>query len=151
MQVPYLCVVSGRMELLPSFLCARFSAAAVISLASPVCCFRALLHFVQSAARPSQDIVSMSTAFISISYADIFISQVRVAGRSSAQCQLTVEDVFWNATRIRRMGGMCSLLSCPACSPCLAAIQECAGNTGIVVRPPSLSSQTAWGLSTLEP
>ena len=26
--------------------------------------FRALLHFVRSAARPSQDIVSMSTAFV---------------------------------------------------------------------------------------
>ena len=29
------------------------------------CCFRALLHFVRSAARPSQDIVSMSTAYSS--------------------------------------------------------------------------------------
>ena len=29
------------------------------------CCFRALLHFVQPAAMPSQDIVSMSTAFTS--------------------------------------------------------------------------------------
>ena len=62
------CVVSGRMELMPSFPCARFPAAAAISLSSPVlrCCFRALLHFVRSDARPSQDIVSMSTAFISL-------------------------------------------------------------------------------------
>ena len=61
-----ICVVSGRMELLPSFLRARFSAAAAISFSSPVsrCWFRALLHFVQSAAWPSQDIVSMSTAFM---------------------------------------------------------------------------------------
>ena len=46
----------------------RLSAAAVISLSSPVlrCCFRALLHFVRSAARPSQDMVSMSKAFISL-------------------------------------------------------------------------------------
>ena len=36
------------------------------------------------------------------------------------------------------------------CSPCLAAIQQCAGNTGIVDQP-SLSSQTAWGVSSLEP
>ena len=61
-------VVSGRVELLPSFLCARLSAAAAISLYSPVlrCYFRALLHFVRPAARPSQDIVSMSTAFMSL-------------------------------------------------------------------------------------
>ena len=44
----------GRMELLPSFLRARLSAAAAISLSSPVlrCCFRALLHSVRSAASP---------------------------------------------------------------------------------------------------
>ena len=43
-------------------LCDALSAAAVISLSSPVlrCCFRALLHPVRSAARPSQDIVSAS-------------------------------------------------------------------------------------------
>ena len=43
--ITHLCVVSGRMELLPSFLGARLSTAAVISLSSPVlrCCFRALL------------------------------------------------------------------------------------------------------------
>ena len=41
-------------------------AAAAISLYSPVlrCCFRVLLHFVLSAARPSQHIVSMSTSLI---------------------------------------------------------------------------------------
>ena len=45
---------------------ARLSVAAAISLYSPVfmCCFRAILQFVRSAARPSQYIVSMSTAFI---------------------------------------------------------------------------------------
>ena len=95
-QITHLCVVSGQMELLPSFLHARSSAAAVIGLSSPVlrCCFRALLHFVRSAARLSQDIVSMSTAFIS--YAGIFISHVRAAGGSPPQ--RTAEDVFWNAT-----------------------------------------------------
>ena len=68
-------VVTGRMELLPAFLRVRLSAAAVISLSSPVlrCCFRALLNFVRSAARPFQDVVTMSITFI-ISYADIFIS-----------------------------------------------------------------------------
>ena len=81
-----LCVVSSRMGLLPSFLRARLSAAAVISLSSPVprCCFRALLHFVRPATKPSQDTVSMSTAFV-------YLTQ-------TPQCQLTVEDVFWNAT-----------------------------------------------------
>ena len=48
----------------------------------------------------SKDIVSRSTAFIIMSYADIFISQVRAAGGSPPQSQLTVEDVFWNATII---------------------------------------------------
>ena len=90
LQTSNLCVVSGRMELLPSFVPARLSSAAAISFSSPVvrCCFRALLHFVRSGARLSQD----------ISYADIFISQVRAAGDSPPQSQLTVEDVFWNAT-----------------------------------------------------
>ena len=35
-----------------------------------------------------------------ISYADIVIRQVRAASGSPPQCQLTVEDVFWNATII---------------------------------------------------
>ena len=59
LQTSHLCVVSGRMKLLPSFLRARLSAAAAISFSSPVlrCCFRALLHFVRSVARQCQDIV----------------------------------------------------------------------------------------------
>ena len=99
LQTSHLCVVSGRMELLPSFLRARLSGAAAISLSSPVlrCCFRTRLHFVRSAARPSQDIVSMSTAFISLTQTS-FISKVRLAGGSPPQSQLSVEDVFWNAT-----------------------------------------------------
>ena len=99
LQVTHMCVVSGRMELLSSFLRARLSAATVISLSSSVLryCFTTLLHFVRSAARSSQDIVSMSTAFM-ISHADIFVTHVRAAGGSPNQCQLTVEDVFWNAT-----------------------------------------------------
>ena len=84
----FICVVSGRMELLPSFLRARLFAAAVMSLSSPVlrCCFRALPGH-------SVDIDSFH-----ISYADIFISQVMAAGCSLPQFQLTVDDVFWNAT-----------------------------------------------------
>ena len=99
LQITHMCVVVGRMELLPSFLRARLSAAAVISLSSPVlrCSFRALLHPVRSAARPSQDIVSMPTAFISLAQT-YYISQVRAASGSPPQCQLTVEDVFWDAT-----------------------------------------------------
>ena len=67
------------MELLSFFVRARLSAASVISLSFTVlrCFFRVLLHFVRSAAMPSQDIVSMSTAYIS--HADMFISKVRVA------------------------------------------------------------------------
>ena len=94
-----MCVVSCRMELLPFFLRARLSAAAVIDLSSTVlrCCFRALLHPVRSAARPSQDIVSMSTAFISLMQTSLYRRGGRPIG-SPPQCQLTAEDVFWNAT-----------------------------------------------------
>ena len=52
---------------------------------------------MRSAAKLSQDIVSMSTAFIY--YADILISQVRAFG-GSPRFQLTIDDVFWNATII---------------------------------------------------
>ena len=74
LQTSHLCVVSGWMDLLPSFLRARLSAAAAISLYSPVlrCCCRALLHFVRSDARPSRDIVSMSTAFISLTHTSLY-------------------------------------------------------------------------------
>ena len=41
---------------------------------------------------------SVDVDSLHISYADIFISQVRAADGSPPQCQLTVEDVFWNAT-----------------------------------------------------
>ena len=39
-----------------------------------------------------------------ISYADIFISQVRAAGGSPPQSQLPGEDVFWNATILHTTG-----------------------------------------------
>ena len=101
LQTSHLCVVSGRMELLPSFLRARLSAAAAISFSSPVSrrCFRSLLHSVRSPigrkALPGH-IVDVDS--LHVSYADIFVSQVRAACGSSAQSQLTVEDVFWTAT-----------------------------------------------------
>ena len=41
---------------------------------------------------------SVDVDSLHISYADIFISQLRAAGGSPPQCQLTVEDVFWDAT-----------------------------------------------------
>ena len=41
---------------------------------------------------------SVDVDSLHISYADIFISQVRAAGGSPSQSQLTVEDVFLNAT-----------------------------------------------------
>ena len=46
LQTSHLCVVSGRMELLLSFMRARLSAAAAISLSSPVlmCCFKPGVH-----------------------------------------------------------------------------------------------------------
>ena len=41
---------------------------------------------------------SVDVDSLHVAYADIFVSQVRAACGSSAQSQLTVEDVFWNAT-----------------------------------------------------
>ena len=41
---------------------------------------------------------SVDVDCLHISYADIFITQVRAAGGSPPQCQFTVEDAFWNAT-----------------------------------------------------
>ena len=150
-QITHLCVVSGRMELRPSFLRARLSVAAVISL---------------------------SVDNLYVSQADIFISQVKVAGDSLPQCQFTVDDVFWDATILHtadmaqpsqsalskqsvRTGKTsmrqdisagyfvlpgyaqdtsdASQVECVEPSPlhgiynpCLAAMQKCAGNSGIV-------------------
>ena len=118
------------MELMSSFLHARLSAAAVISLASPVVryCYRALLHFVRSAAIKALPGHIVDVDGLHISHADIFKSQVRAAavhGSPPPPCQLTVEDGFWNARVCPWMvdrpgyggcfsGGMSSLLSCPA-------------------------------------
>ena len=41
---------------------------------------------------------SVDVDSLHISCAYIFITQVRAAGGSAPQCQLTVENVFWNAT-----------------------------------------------------
>ena len=110
---------------------------------------------------------------------------MRAAGGSPPQCQLTVEDVFWNATMTQPSQSALSKQSvhwegqherghqrwllCPAslpgyaqdtadasqvecvepsllpgiCSPCLAAIQQCADNTGIVDRHLCLHRQLA--------
>ena len=58
----------------PSFLSARLYDAAVISLSSPVyrICFRALPHFARLTAMPSQDIMSMSTSFISLTQSYLY-------------------------------------------------------------------------------
>ena len=88
--------VSGLMEFLLSFLRARLSAAAANSLSSPVLvCFRALLHFVRSAARPSQDILSMSTTFISLTQ-NFYIAGE--GGRWFSSPKPAHRRGFWNAT-----------------------------------------------------
>ena len=73
LQKSHLSGISGPVELLPYFMCARLSASAVISLFHPVfrSCFRAHLHLGRSPATLSQDIVSMSTAFISVTQTSI--------------------------------------------------------------------------------
>ena len=135
------------------------------------------LHAISCKALPGH---SVDVDSLHISYADIFISQVRAAGGSPPQCQLTVEDVFWNATNLHTADmtqpsqsalseqgvhsgktstrqdisvgyfvlpgyaqdmADASQVECvkpsllpSICSPCLAAIQQCADNTGIVDR-----------------
>ena len=73
----------------------RLSAAAVISLFPPLFHDTPPLCAVSCKALPghSGDVDSLH-----ISHADIFISQVRAAYGSPPHCQLTVEDVFRNAT-----------------------------------------------------
>ena len=121
----------------------------------------------------------MSTALVSPTQTS-FISNVRVAGCSTPQCQFTIEDVFRNATIIHTADmarpsqselskqsihtgkpntrqdisvgyfvhpgyaqdtADASQVECVEptlmpgmCSPCLAAIQQCADNTGNVDR-----------------
>ena len=53
---------------------------------------------MRSAARPAHAGHSVDVDGVHISYADIFISQMKAAGGSSPQCKLNVEDVFRNAT-----------------------------------------------------
>ncbi len=85
-------------------------AAALLSACSFVCCcshqflFLCLEVLFQSTpplhaiSRKTLQGHSVNVDCLHVSYADIFVSQVRAACGSSAQSQLTVEDVFWNAT-----------------------------------------------------
>ena len=85
-------------------------AAALLSACSFVCCcshqfiFPCLEVLFQSTpplraiSRKALPGHSVDVDSLHVSYADIFVSQVRAACGSSAQSQLTVEDVFWNAT-----------------------------------------------------
>ena len=84
--------------------CGSDGAAALLSACSLVrCCCSHQLGF------PSLEVLFYGTPplraisckadvdSLHVSYADIFISQVRTAGGSPTQCQLTVQDGFWNA------------------------------------------------------
>ena len=87
-------------------------AAALLSACSFVCCgshqflFPCLEVLFQSTpplraiGRKALPEHSVDVDSLHVSYADIFVSQVRAACGSSAQSQLTVgvEDIFWNAT-----------------------------------------------------
>ena len=85
-------------------------AAALLSACSLVCCcshqfvFPCLEVLLQGTPPPCTISCkalprhSVDVDSLHISYADIFITQVRAAGGSPPQCQLTVEDVFWNVT-----------------------------------------------------
>ena len=87
-------------------------AAALLSACSFVCCcshqfFFTCLEVLFQSTPPLRAISrkalpghSVDVDSLHVSYADIFVSQVRAACGSSAQSQLTVENVFWNATII---------------------------------------------------
>ena len=97
LQTSHLCVVSGRMELLLSFLRARLSAAVAISLSSTVVLFQST-HPLRSISRKALPGHSVDVDSLHVSYADIVVSKVRAACGSSAKSQLTVENVFCIAT-----------------------------------------------------
>ena len=85
-------------------------AAAPLSACSFVCCCSHQFLFpclevlfqstppLRSISRKALTGHSVDVTIRHVSYADIFVSQVNPACGSSAQSQLTVEDVFWNAT-----------------------------------------------------
>ena len=89
-------------------------AAALLSARSFVCCCSH--HFIfpciellfqstpplRAISRKALPGHSVDVDSLHVSYADIFVSQVRAACGSSAQSQLTVEDVFWNATILHK-------------------------------------------------
>ena len=90
----HLCVVSGLLGLLGSFLHTLLATSAFTSFFSPVlrCWFRVLLHIMRSAARPSQDVKCFY-----VSLAEILVAQLWVAFGSPSRCQLSIENVFWDA------------------------------------------------------
>ena len=85
-----MCLVSGRMEQLPSFLCA----CQLCSHRFVFPCLEVSLRAISSKALPGH---SVDVDSLHIYYADILISQVRAFG-GSPRFQLTIDDVFWNAT-----------------------------------------------------
>ena len=85
-----MCLVSGRMELLPSFLCA----CQLCSHRFVFPCLEVSLRAVSSKALPGH---SVDVDSLHIYYADILISQER-AFSGSPRFQLTIDDVFWNVT-----------------------------------------------------
>ena len=100
LQIPHLCVVSGRWSCCLPFCVLACPLLQSSELASPVFryCYRALLHFVRSAAIKALPGHIVDVDGLHISHADIFISHVMAAGAwSPPPCQLTVEDGFWNA------------------------------------------------------
>ena len=103
LQIPHVCAVSGRMALLPSFLRVRLSAAAVIRVSSLVyrCCF----NFFDQLQSSPRTLCRCRCRCRCRQPSYFFISQVMAAGGYPPQWQLTVEDVFWNAT-IRQSADM---------------------------------------------
>ena len=94
----FVCVVSGLFELLRSFLRALFVYLSVHQLLFP--CLEVL---VQSASPPHAvgckvlPGLSVDVEFFHVSLTDILIAQLLAAFGSPSRCQLSIQNVFWDA------------------------------------------------------
>ena len=178
-QKSHLCVVSGLLELLRSFLQALFPTSAFTSFSFPdlKCWFRVLLHIMRSAAKVLPGL-GVDVKCFHACLADILVSQLLAAFASLSRCQLSIENVSWDAVILHAVGmtqptqpalseqgehawkvgsgqdlgaghpvlpgyakdsvdasqmeGIESFLLSGICGPRLAAVRQCADDTGIV-------------------
>ena len=97
-QKSHLCVVSGLLELLRSFLRALLPASAFTSFFFP--CLEVLVqgasphHEIRCKVLPG---IGVNVKCFHVSLADILVAQLWAAFGSPSRCQLSIENVFWDA------------------------------------------------------